>query len=120
MGERQSGWADEKPKSNMVRKSSKFSHQDSKDVAEAVPISVEGSLTRDQNLKRENFNRAAALKELNANSSSKLFLEGVDLRPFTKNLVPESQLQEPDIPWNWDVLFAEMVPDLTETLEDNV
>jgi len=62
-------------------------------------------------------NRAAAYKELNANCSSKHnisnFLEGVDLRPLTRNLLPESQLKDVDvdITWNWDVLFAEMVPE---------
>lgn len=46
----------------------------------------------------ENFNRAAAYKELNASSSSKQslahILEGVDLQLLTKSLLPESQIKE--------------------------
>jgi hypothetical protein len=47
---------------------------------------------------RENHNRAATYKELNANSISKQnmaqYLDGVDLRILTKNILPESQLKE--------------------------
>jgi hypothetical protein len=34
------------------------------------------------------------------------------LRLLTKCLVPESELAEPDHPWGWDVLFAEISGEL--------
>jgi len=41
-------------------------------------------------------NRAATYKELTSTSKNNIsnFLEGVDLRPLTRNLLPESQLKE--------------------------
>ncbi|XP_046647973.1 intraflagellar transport protein 43 homolog isoform X1 [Daphnia pulicaria] len=126
---KQGGWADETQQSNKAfsalekRFSSiKLKKQESE---EEVPVSTTSDLSNEDvddlnivsNLKTENHNRAAAYKELNANSISKQnmaqYLEGVDLRILTKNILPESQLKEADVPWNWDVLFAEMVPELS-------
>jgi len=93
------GWADETPKQTLSKKVSKSDHHNSKDdilpVAEIAANLVDKSLSKDQSEKNENVShRAAAFKELNANSTTKLSLEGVNLRLFIQNLVPESQLQE--------------------------
>lgn len=128
---KQGGWADETQQSNRAfsaiekRFSSiKLKKQGSGEEI-AIPITApvtdsngeeDNDLAITSNLMKENHNRVAAYKELNANSVTKQhlaqFLEGVDLRILTKNILPESQSKEADVPWNWDVLFAEMVPDL--------
>ena len=35
-------------------------------------------------------------------------LDDIDLKLLTKRMAPESALKEPDNPWNWDVIFAEV------------
>jgi len=116
------GWADEnnvKPTTHSGT-SGRNRKQDSDDDVPVVP-ETEGNLEEidrflASNLKSESLKRVAAYKELNSNivSKQKLLqsLDGVDLRVLTKNLLPESQLHEADVPWNWDVVFAEIVPDL--------
>jgi len=75
--------------------------------------------------KSESLKRAAAYKELNSPGGNqaggrKLLqqLDGVDLRLLGRHLLSEEQTSEPDTPWNWDVLFAEMAADLQK--EDSI
>ena len=39
-------------------------------------------------------------------------LDDIDLRLLTLRMVPESALKEPDEPWHWDVIFAEVSSEL--------
>ena len=39
-------------------------------------------------------------------------LDDIDLRLLTLRMVPESALKEPDEPWQWDVIFAEVSSEL--------
>jgi len=88
-----SGWAEETPKQTLEKKLSKIRLQDSEEDTTAAPKAVTANHI-DSTKNSENVDRAAAFKELNADSISKLCLEGVNLRILLKNLVPESQLQE--------------------------
>merc|ERR1719384_2032985 len=56
-------------------------------------------------------NRVATYKELDSDLLKHVAfatLDDIDLRLLTLRMVPESALKEPDEPWHWDVIFAEV------------
>jgi len=60
-------------------------------------------------------NRVATFKELDNDLLKHVAfatLDDIDLKLLTKRMAPESALREPDNPWNWDVIFAEVSGEL--------
>lgn len=60
-------------------------------------------------------NRVATYKELDSDLLKHVAfatLDDIDLKLLTKRMAPESALKEPDEPWNWDVVFAEVSGEL--------
>jgi len=60
-------------------------------------------------------NRVATYKELDSDLLKHVAfatLDDIDLRLLTLRMVPESALKEPDEPWHWDVIFAEVSSEL--------
>ena len=61
------------------------------------------------------LSRVATFKELDNDLLKHVAfatLDDIDLKLLTKRMAPESALREPDNPWNWDVIFAEVSGEL--------
>jgi intraflagellar transport protein 43 len=65
-------------------------------------------------------NRVATYKELDNDLLKHVAfatLDDIDLKLLTKRMAPEAALQEPDVTWSWDVIFAEVSGELQKEWE---
>merc|ERR1712156_1247500 len=125
-GRRTGGWADEASRAKTaksVRMAADIGGIGSDDE-EGMPIIPDLDDVRDEDMAftvadapSVAVNRVATYKELDNDLLKHVAfatLDDIDLKLLTKRMAPESALKEPDDPWNWDVVFAEVSGELTK------
>merc|ERR1712150_29765 len=127
-GRRTGGWADENSRAKTA-KSVRLSMMDNKggigsDDEDDGPLIPDLDDVRDEDMAFQvadapsvAVNRVATYKELDSDLLKHIAfatLDDIDLKLLTKRMAPESALKEPDDPWNWDVVFAEVSGELTK------
>uniref|UniRef100_T1JGE3 Intraflagellar transport protein 43 homolog n=1 Tax=Strigamia maritima TaxID=126957 RepID=T1JGE3_STRMM len=129
---RTGGWGEEIPKSGKKR-GSVFELEDERlkpveyDSDNDMPLIPDLDDVQDEDLSQQVaeaphvlMNRVATYKELDNDllkHAAFATFDDIDLRILMKNLSPEAEINEPDEPWIWDVLYTEVTSEINSEKE---
>lgn len=129
------GWADDPPSSavrwlrrsarpninaNNTKQDAKTEIDDSDSEIPVIPdldeVKDDDFVTQIAQAPNVSVNRVATYQELDNDllkHAAFNTLDGIDLRLLTKCLAPENDIKEEDLPWTWDIIFADVSSELT-------
>ncbi len=128
-GRRTGGWADERvktAKSVRIQSAAMMAYRDPEsdddDDDGELPVIPDLDVMQEEDLALQvatapsvSVNRVATYRELDSDLLKQVAfatLDDIDLKLLTPCLWPETELREPDEPWSWDVVFAQVSGEL--------